>query len=139
MSIIRKFCHGLLINRHKLVRSTIFVNTGFLSDQLVSFSFGSMRYFVVLSLFISLTDHRQIVSVCFIMWSLINYYFSYTQDISECIIPQWKKNKLREDLKFTKKEMDDADRAMKAGRMQRVCYYYWISLNIFRTYLITIT
>ncbi|XP_066933990.1 alanine--tRNA ligase, cytoplasmic-like [Clytia hemisphaerica] len=43
-----------------------------------------------------------------------------TDDISECSIPQWKKNKLREDLKKTKKELDDADRAMKAGRMQRV-------------------
>jgi len=43
-----------------------------------------------------------------------------TDDISECIIPQWKKNKLREDLKSTKKELDDADRTMKADRMQRV-------------------
>ena len=55
--------------------------------------------------------------------SLSKKFFSTLtfQDISECIIPQWKKNKLREDLKKTKKELDDADRAMKAGRMQRVC------------------
>lgn len=43
-----------------------------------------------------------------------------TDDISEAIMPQWKKSKLREELKSTKKELDDADRAMKAGRMQRV-------------------
>lgn len=43
-----------------------------------------------------------------------------TDDISESTIPQWKKSKLRENLKVTKKELDDADRAQKAGRMQRV-------------------
>ena len=56
---------------------------------------------------------------------LIVFVSPYTQDISECIIPQWKKNKLREDLKSTKKELDDADRAMKADRMQRVCFLFY--------------
>jgi len=43
-----------------------------------------------------------------------------TDEISEASIPYWKKNELRDELKATKKTLDDADRAAKAGRAQRI-------------------
>lgn len=42
-----------------------------------------------------------------------------TDEISESIIPAWRKDELREDLKKVKKGLDDADRAAKAARLQR--------------------
>jgi len=43
-----------------------------------------------------------------------------SDEVTESIIPYWKKNELRESLKATKKIMDDADKAAKAGRALRV-------------------
>jgi len=43
-----------------------------------------------------------------------------TDEISESVIPQWKKNVLRDELKQLKKGLDDAERQAKAGRQQRV-------------------
>jgi len=43
-----------------------------------------------------------------------------TDEISESSIPAWKKDNLRNDLKLLKKSLDDADRAAKAARVQRV-------------------
>eukprot|EP00112_Aurelia_sp_Birch-Aquarium-sp1_P026783 Seg972.2 transcript_id=Seg972.2/GoldUCD/mRNA.D3Y31 product="Alanine-tRNA ligase cytoplasmic" protein_id=Seg972.2/GoldUCD/D3Y31 len=43
-----------------------------------------------------------------------------TEDLSNAVIPAWQKDTLRNDLKKLKKLLDDADRAAKANRMQRV-------------------
>ena len=45
---------------------------------------------------------------------------SLHQDLSNAVIPAWQKDTLRDDLKKLKKLLDDADRAAKANRMQRV-------------------
>ena len=66
---------------------------------------------------------KYLVTLILWKWKLSLFIFNL-QDISESVVPQWKKSKLREELKTTKKELDDADRAMKAGRMQRVNLYF---------------
>jgi len=43
-----------------------------------------------------------------------------TEDLSAAVIPAWQKDTLRDDLKKLKKLLDDADRAEKASRLQRV-------------------
>jgi len=43
-----------------------------------------------------------------------------TEKLSHAVIPAWQKDNLRDDLKKLKKLLDDADRAAKANRTQRV-------------------
>eukprot|EP00795_Rhopilema_esculentum_P001457 gene1457-15882_t len=43
-----------------------------------------------------------------------------TEALSVAVIPAWQKDTLRDDLKKLKKRLDDADRAAKASRLQRV-------------------
>ena len=43
--------------------------------------------------------------------------------LSHAVIPAWQKDTLRDDLKKLKKLLDDADRAAKANRTQRVRHY----------------
>ena len=63
------------------------------------------------------------VVVASVMFKLHIYllFLLLLQEISETLLPQWRKTKLRDELKTMKKSVDDLERADKANRMQRVC------------------